>query len=99
MDTLPEKANKDKTCQWLSKSDSISGTKLLLCAAQEQTIRTNYVKHKSIRIVKAPSVDYVGRKVKVCKISKWMWEVASERSNENVAKKVHWELCKNKNFI
>ena len=42
---MPEKIDVDKTCKWLSKSDLKIGTENLLCAAQEQAIRTNYVKH------------------------------------------------------
>ena len=38
---MPNKVDKDKTWQWLSKSDLKIETEALLCAAQEQTIRTN----------------------------------------------------------
>ena len=43
----------------------------LLCAAQEQAIRTNYVKHyidkwKTSRPVKAFCVDYVEKNMKAC---------------------------------
>ena len=40
-----EKIDKDKTWQWLSKSDLKIGTEALLCNAQEQAIRINYAKH------------------------------------------------------
>ena len=42
---MPEKVDKDRTWQCLSKSDLKIGTEALLCAAQEQAINTNYVKH------------------------------------------------------
>ena len=44
---IPEKVGKDKTWQWqsLPKSDLRIGTGGLFCAAQEQAIRTNYVKY------------------------------------------------------
>ena len=42
---IPEKVDKDNTCQCLSKSDLKIGTEALLCAAQEQAIRSNYEKH------------------------------------------------------
>ena len=32
---MPEKIDKDRTLQWLSKSDLKIGTEALLCAAQE----------------------------------------------------------------
>ena len=42
---MPEKVDKEKTWEWLSKSDLKIRTEALLCAAQEQAIRTNYIKH------------------------------------------------------
>ena len=42
---IPEKVDKDKTWQWLSKSDLKIGKAALLWATQEQVIRTNYQKH------------------------------------------------------
>ena len=42
---MPEKVYKDRTWQWLSKINLKIGIEALLCAAQEQAIRTNYVKH------------------------------------------------------
>ena len=38
-----EKVDKEKTWQWLSRGDLKVGTEALLCAAQEQAIRTNYI--------------------------------------------------------
>ena len=40
-----EKVDKEKTWQWLPRGDLKVGTEALLCVAQEQTIRTNYVKY------------------------------------------------------
>ena len=40
-----EKVNKEETWQWLSRGDLKVGTEALLCAAQEQAIRTNYMKY------------------------------------------------------
>ena len=42
---IPEKVDNDKSWQWLSKSDFNIGKDALLSGAQEQLIRTNYVKH------------------------------------------------------
>ena len=39
----PKKVDKDKTWNWLVRSDLKVETEALLCAAQEQAIRTNYV--------------------------------------------------------
>ena len=42
---MSDRVDKDKTWPWLSKSDLKIGTEALLCVAQEQAIRPNYVKH------------------------------------------------------
>ena len=41
---MPEKVDKKKTWQWLSRGELKISTEAVLCAAQEQAIRTNYVK-------------------------------------------------------
>ena len=43
---IPENVDKNRTWEWLSKSDLKTGTEALLCAVQEQAIRINYVKHQ-----------------------------------------------------
>ena len=40
-----EKVDKEKTWQWLSRGNLKVGTETLLCAAQKQAIRTNYIKY------------------------------------------------------
>ena len=59
---MPEKVDKNRTWQWLSKSDLKIGTEALLCAAQEQAIRTNYVKHHINKTSKSPLCRLCGRK-------------------------------------
>ena len=54
---MPAKIDKGKIWQWLSKGDLKIGTEVLLCTAQEQAIRKNYVSTTSIRPVKAPCAD------------------------------------------
>ena len=63
---MPEKVDKDRTWQWLSKSDFWIGTEAQLCAAQEEAIRTNFVKHYIDKTSESPCADYVEKKVKVC---------------------------------
>ena len=62
---LPEEVDKDRTWQWLSKSDLKIGTEALLCAAQQQAVRTNYVKYQIDKTSESPLADYVGKKVKL----------------------------------
>ena len=63
---MSEKVDKDKTWQWLSKSDLKIGTEAFLCAAKEQAIRANFVKHHIDKTSESTCADYVEEKVKVC---------------------------------
>ena len=63
---MPEKVDKTRTCQWLSKSDLKMETEAFLCAAQQQTIRTNYVKNDIAKTSDSPLCKSCGKKVKVC---------------------------------
>ena len=51
---MPKKVDKNKIWQWLSKSDLKIGTEALLYTAQEQAIRTNYVKSHINKISESP---------------------------------------------
>ena len=62
----PEKVDKNEAWLWLSKSDSKVGTVAVLCAAQEQAIRTNYVKYRIERTSESPLCRLCGKGVKVC---------------------------------
>ena len=42
---MTEKVDKEKKWQWLPRGDLKVETEALLCAAQEQAIRTNYIKY------------------------------------------------------
>ena len=80
------------------QSDLKIGTETLLCAIQEQVIRTNYIKHHIHKTRESPLCRLCGKKgesvqhlvsgcEKVAQIEyKW--------GHSNVAKKVHWDLCK-----
>ena len=63
---MPENVDKDRTWQWLSKCDLKIGTEALLCAAQEEAIRTNYVKHNIDKASESPLCRLCGKKVKPC---------------------------------
>ena len=63
-----EKVAKNRTWQCSSKSDLKIGTKPLLCAAQEQFIATNYVKHNIEKTSESPMCRLCEKKVKMCYI-------------------------------
>ena len=49
---------------WQRKADLKVETEAMLCAAQEQAIQTNYVKHKIDKTAQSPFEECVTRKVK-----------------------------------
>ena len=69
---MPDKVDKEKTWQWFSKGYLNIGTEALLCAAQEQAIRTNYIKRHIHKTSESPLCRLCGKKMKVFNISKWM---------------------------
>ena len=90
MREMAENVDKNKTWQWLSKCDLKIGTVwALLCAAQEQAIRTNY---------ESPQCSFCGKKCEcrqhlVCGCEK-LAQKEYKRRHGNVTKKVHWDFCK-----
>ena len=93
-----ENVNKNKTWQSAMVIQMKIGTEALLCAAQEQAIRTNYVKHyTSIQPMKAPC-RLCGKKCESvqhleCGCEK-LAQKEYKRQHNNVVKKVHWDFCK-----
>ena len=61
-----EKVDKNETWGWLIRSGVKVETETLLCAAQEQDIRTNYLKHHIDRRIENPFVECVVKEEKVC---------------------------------
>ena len=57
-----EKVDKEKTWQWLSRSDLKIETEALLCAAQEQAIRANYMKQRIDKSSENPLCRLCGKK-------------------------------------
>ena len=45
MREMDENIDKDKSWGWLKDGDLKACTEALICAAQDQALRTNYVKH------------------------------------------------------
>ena len=95
---MPENVDKDKTWQWLSKCDLKIETKSLLCAAQEQAIRTNYVKYHIDMTSESPLCrlcEKIGESVQhlVSECEK-LAQKEYKRRHDNVAKKVNRDFCK-----
>ena len=95
---MPEKVDRIKSWEWLSRSDLKVGTEALLCAAQEQAIRTNYVKHYIDKSSDSPLCRMCGKRGEsiqhiVAECEK-LAQRDYKRRHDNVAKKVHWDLCR-----
>ena len=57
-----EKVDKEKAWHWLSRGNLMVGTEALLCAAQEQAIRPNYMKYHIDKTSESPLRRLCGKK-------------------------------------
>ena len=94
---VDEATDSGKCWEWLRKSDLKVQTEALICAAQEQAIRTNYVKFNIDKTVESPSCRLCGQKSET--VSHVISECAKlaqreyKRRHDKVGKIVHWKLC------
>ena len=101
MDSLLEKCQKQqmkkKTWNWLRKVDLKVEMENMLCAAQEQASRTNYMKHKIDKTAQSPLCRMCDKKNETIShiVSKCEKLVQKEyrRGHDNVARIVQWKLC------
>ena len=94
---MNEKIDIEKSWSWLCKSDLKPETEALICAAQEQALRTNYIKCKIDGTAESPLCRVCGEKgesvshvVSECKM---LAQKEYKRRHDNVARIIHWELC------
>ena len=97
--------NSSRKCQrkliraeWFFKSGLKIRTEVLLCAAQEQAIRTNYVKHHINKTSESPLYRLCGEKGEsVQHLVSGREKLAQKeykRRHDNLANKIHWDVCK-----
>lgn len=91
--TIPEKVDKSKTWNWLVRSDLKVEAEALLCAAQEQAIRTNYVPHhvdKSIGSLPCRMCGKRGESVQhIISGCEKLAQKEYKKRHDNIAKKFH----------
>ena len=58
---MPEEVDKEKSWYWLSRGDVEVETGALLCSAQEQALRTNYIKHHIDKSIDSPMCRMCGK--------------------------------------
>ena len=94
---LGKEVDRETTWWWLKKGDLKPETEALLCAAQEQAPRTNYVKFHIDRTVESPLCRLCGEKGKhithLISECKKLAQKEYKRRHDNVARIVHWKLC------
>ena len=94
---MPESVDKDRTWEWMRKSDLKVETEALIFAAQEQALRTNAVKFNIDRTKNSPLCRLCGELsesithlVCGCKV---LAQKGYKRRHDNIARIVHWMLC------
>ncbi|CAB4022312.1 Hypothetical predicted protein [Paramuricea clavata] len=94
---LGKEVDREETWWWLKKGDLKPETEVLLCAAQEQALRTNYVKFHIDRTVESPLCRLCGEKgehiTHLISECKKLAQKEYKRRHDNVARIVHWKLC------
>ena len=92
-----DRIDKEDTWTWMKKSDLKIGTEALICAAQEQALRTKYVKYNIDHTGDSPLCRLCGAAgetvthiISACTI---LVQKEYKRRHDNVARIVHWELC------
>ena len=61
---MPETTEEKETWCWLRKADLKVETEAMLCAVQEQAIRTNYAKQKIDKTAQSPLCRMCGKESK-----------------------------------
>ena len=94
---MPETADEKETWNWLRKADLKVQMEAMLCAAQEQAILTNYVKHKVDKTAQSPLCRMYDKKSenishivsKFAKLARREYKI----KHDNIAIIIHWKLC------
>ena len=93
---MPEEIDKDLPWKWLVQSDLKVQTEAMICAAQEQALKTIYTKNKIDKTSENPLCRMCGERGKtvqhICEC-KTLTQREYKRRHETVAKLVHWKLC------
>ena len=89
--------NEEYSWNWIVKSDLKSTTEALIFAAQEQALRTNYVKFHIDKTIDSPSCRMCGKTGEtvshiLSECSK-LAQVEYKRRHDNVGRLLHWKLC------
>ena len=91
-----------RTWGWLNKGDLKATTEALVCSAQEQSLRTNYIKHNIDKTADSPLCRMCTQKGEtISHIVSECTKLAQreyKRRHDNVARYVHWKLSEKVNL-
>ena len=94
---MPEGEDKEKSWIWLRKCDLKIPSEILICFAQKQAMRTNYVKCHIDKSVDSLSCSMCSE---TCETISYIVSQLSKldpreykRMHDNVARMIHWKLC------
>ena len=94
---MPETVDKDKTWEWTRKSDLKVETEALIFTAQEQALRTNYVKFnidKSVDSSLCRMCNQKGETINhILSECKMLAQKEYKGRHDNIARLVYWKLC------
>ena len=97
-----EDKDKSSTWKWLRKSNLKGCTEALICSAQEQALRTNYVKFHIDKTGESPLCrmcrvenETVSHIVSECKM---LAQKEYKKRHDNVCRYIHWKLCEKHDF-
>ena len=94
---LPDEVDKKLSWNWVVCSDLKVQTEATIFAAQEQALRTNYIKHKIDKTTDDPKCRMCGERGEtvqhiVCECKK-LAQREYKRRHDNIAKFIHWKIC------
>ena len=100
---MKEEIDKGLTWKWVIQSDLKVQTEALIFAAQEQALRTNYIKHNIDKTAESPLCRMCREKGEtvqhlICECSK-LAQREYKRRHDNIAKLIHWKLCGEHKFV
>ena len=94
---MPDTVDRDRILEWTRKCDLKVEMEALIFAAQEQALRTNYVKFNIYKSVDSPLCrlcnqkgETINHNLSECKM---LAHKEYKRRHDNIARLVHWKLC------
>ena len=97
-----EDKDKNNTWIWMTKSDLKGCAEALICNAQEQSIRTNYIKYNIDKTAESSLCRMCGtRNETISHIVNAYGKLAQKeykRRHDSVRRYVHWQFCEKLGF-